>query len=83
MQKPGDIEAEFAALGTRSTMARFLSYHSPEPLLLPEGGGGLGDPNAPVVLPPWITEDDLDYYTAKFEKSGFTGGLNYYRSLDL
>jgi pimeloyl-ACP methyl ester carboxylesterase len=32
------------------------------------------------VLPPWITEADLDYYTAQFEKSGFRGPLNRYRN---
>lgn len=33
-------------------------------------------------LPAWLTEADLDIYTAAFERSGFRGGLNYYRNLD-
>ncbi|KAK3016341.1 hypothetical protein RJ639_005725 [Escallonia herrerae] len=28
-------------------------------------------------------EEDVDYFTSKFEKTGFTGGVNYYRALDL
>ncbi|KAA8548954.1 hypothetical protein F0562_000638 [Nyssa sinensis] len=28
-------------------------------------------------------EEDVDYYASKFEQSGFTGGVNYYRMFDL
>src|SRR5207302_10527865 len=31
-------------------------------------------------LPDWITGADLDYYTSEFERTGFAGGLNWYRS---
>lgn len=41
--------------------------------------GALPDPD---TLPGWLTEADLDVYTAAFERSGFRGGLNYYRNLD-
>lgn len=38
----------------------------------------------PDELPEWLSEEDLDYYVAEFERTGFTGALNnYYRSLDL
>jgi epoxide hydrolase A/B len=36
----------------------------------------------PETLPPWLTEQDLDVFTAAFEHSGFRGGLNWYRNLD-
>lgn len=36
----------------------------------------------PAALPAWLTEADLDAYTAAFTASGFAGGLNYYRNLD-
>jgi pimeloyl-ACP methyl ester carboxylesterase len=36
----------------------------------------------PTTLPGWLTEADLDTYTAAFSASGFAGGLNYYRNLD-
>jgi pimeloyl-ACP methyl ester carboxylesterase len=32
--------------------------------------------------PPWLTVQDLDVYVETFERTGFTGGLNYYRNLD-
>lgn len=35
------------------------------------------------VLPSWLSEEDIEYYASKFEKSGFTGGINYYRCIDL
>jgi pimeloyl-ACP methyl ester carboxylesterase len=33
-------------------------------------------------LPSWLRPEDFDRWVAAFAKSGFTGGLNYYRSLD-
>jgi pimeloyl-ACP methyl ester carboxylesterase len=36
----------------------------------------------PERLPPWITEADLDYMSADFARTGFRGGLNYYRNID-
>jgi pimeloyl-ACP methyl ester carboxylesterase len=30
-----------------------------------------------------LFEEDISYYAEKFEKTGFTGGLNFYRCLDL
>ena len=42
----------------------------------------LDDVPDPEVLPAWLTEEDLDYYTAQFEKSGFRGPLNRYRNQD-
>ena len=34
----------------------------------------------PDPFPSWMTEDDLDYYTAAFERGGFRGPLNRYRA---
>jgi pimeloyl-ACP methyl ester carboxylesterase len=36
----------------------------------------------PEVLPSWITEADVDVYTAAFEKSGFFGPVSFYRNMD-
>lgn len=33
-------------------------------------------------LPAWLSEADLDFYAAEFERSGFSGGLNRYRNVD-
>jgi pimeloyl-ACP methyl ester carboxylesterase len=36
----------------------------------------------PPTRPPWLTEHDLRVYVEAFERTGFTGALNYYRNLD-
>ena len=49
-------------------------------------GEGYADrmpPPPPGALDPMCTSEDLDHYTEAFERSGVTGGLNYYRCLDL
>ena len=33
-------------------------------------------------MPSWLTERDLDFLVAEYERAGFTGGLNYYRNMD-
>ena len=39
-------------------------------------------PALPAALPPWLTEEDLDFLEAEFTRTGFSGGLNYYRNCD-
>src|SRR6267378_3992778 len=50
--------------------------------MVPRGGGMLRGPEAPATLPAWLSEHDLDFYAGEFKRSGFRGGLNYYRNLD-
>ena len=50
--------------------------------LLPKTAGFLDQMVEPDELPDWLTEDDLDYFTAEFLRTGFRGGLNWYRNLD-
>jgi pimeloyl-ACP methyl ester carboxylesterase len=33
-------------------------------------------------VPDWMTEDDVAVYVEAFERTGFTGGLNWYRNID-
>ena len=49
---------------------------------LPKTANFLDSMRDPDELPPWLTEADLDYFTAEFERTGFRGGLNWYRNLD-
>lgn len=35
-----------------------------------------------VSLPPWMTERDAQVYVDTFTRTGFTGGLNWYRNID-
>ena len=36
----------------------------------------------PKQLPDWLSEDDLAHYVAEFTRTGYTGGINWYRNLD-
>jgi pimeloyl-ACP methyl ester carboxylesterase len=36
----------------------------------------------PDGLPGWITEAEIDHYISEFTRTGFTGGLNWYRNFD-
>jgi pimeloyl-ACP methyl ester carboxylesterase len=36
----------------------------------------------PPPLPAWLTEADVDFYTGEFTRTGFRGGLNWYRNID-
>jgi len=38
--------------------------------------------NVSETLPAWCSEADVDFYAAEFSRSGFAGGLNYYRNID-
>jgi pimeloyl-ACP methyl ester carboxylesterase len=33
-------------------------------------------------LPGWLTEADIDFYAGEFGRTGFRGGLNWYRNID-
>ncbi|KAL8201094.1 hypothetical protein R6Q57_012433 [Mikania cordata] len=83
IQEPGEIEVEFAAWGTERVLNYFFNYRNTEPILLPKGIGLVRSSDDPLILPSWLSKEDLAYFTSKFEKTGFTGGLNYYRALNM
>jgi pimeloyl-ACP methyl ester carboxylesterase len=35
-----------------------------------------------ATLPAWLTGADTDYYVGEFIRTGFRGGLNWYRNID-
>ncbi|CAJ2631692.1 unnamed protein product [Trifolium pratense] len=80
----GKMEAEIAEVGTAYAVKNMLTHRTTGPPILPKGEYGTGfNPNMSNTLPSWLTEDDLAYFVSKFEKTGFTGGLNYYRNLNI
>ncbi|OIW13484.1 hypothetical protein TanjilG_01052 [Lupinus angustifolius] len=81
-QEPGKIEAEFAKTETENVMKSFLTDRSTGPPLLPKEGEVL-IPKDTTPLPSWLTQEDVAYYASTFNKTGFTGGLNYYRNFNL
>ena len=50
--------------------------------MVPRRGGFLSQMIDPESLPPWLTEADVDVYAAEFTRTGFRGGLNWYRNID-
>jgi len=71
-QTPGVVDAEMNA-DVRETMKGALIGASAQ---REEPGG------ADAPLPAWLTEADLDAFVESFERSGFTGGINWYRNID-
>ena len=82
MQEPGQAEEDFAQMDTARIIRKFLTSRNPKPPCIPKELGFRGLPDNPN-LPSWLSENDINYYAGKFNQTGFTGGLNYYRCLDL
>jgi pimeloyl-ACP methyl ester carboxylesterase len=83
-QPPGVAEAEFerdVGLTLRTLLGR--GFSDPAASLFVEAGKGfLGDASADRPLPPWLRAADLAFFTDDYKKSGFRGGMNWYRNLD-
>ena len=90
-QQPGVAEAELER-DPRETIRRVLYWGSgdrprregapaTESGMMPRAGGFLGR-EAPAALPAWLGEKDLDAYAGEFARTGFAGGLNWYRNID-
>lgn len=87
-QEPGVAEAELDA-DPRATVRRMLYSASGDPPPaerwrpgLPKDAKFLDATTDPAVLPAWLTEADIDFYAAEFQRTGFRGGLNWYRNMD-
>lgn len=81
-QAPGEMEEEFNSIDTAKLLKNFLVSRDPKPVVMPKGGLAK-KAERDVPLPPWLSEDDINYFADKFKQTGFTGGLNYYRAMDL
>ncbi len=73
----------------KSSLRRILSGKQPDgvprPWIVPAGGKLLDTIPEPERLPDWLTDADLDAFTAEYATHGeraFTGGLNWYRNID-
>ncbi|PIN04425.1 Soluble epoxide hydrolase [Handroanthus impetiginosus] len=82
-QEPGEAEEEFARVDTARLIKKLLTTRNPAPPRLPKEVGFGCLPHKPITMPSWLSEEDVQYYAAKFNQKGFTGGLNYYRAMDL
>ena len=50
--------------------------------MVPRNGGFFDHTVDPEKLPSWITDADIDFYAGEFGRTGFRGGLNWYRNID-
>lgn len=64
-------------------MKKFLLINKTDLLIAPPGMEIIDYLETSSFLPSWITEDELQVFADKFQESGFTGPLNYYRAIDL
>jgi len=87
-QRPGVAESEFER-DVRVSLRKVLfglSGNASDPAamgMLAPGGGFLDGHVDPEHLPGWLTEKDLATYVSAFERTGFRGGLNWYRNMSL
>ncbi|MEV5408904.1 alpha/beta hydrolase [Thermopolyspora sp. NPDC052614] len=83
-------------LGDDFYMVRFQEREAPEAILERDVAHTLSaalsgrfdppsferDPGKPPEPPAWLPADVFDVYVREFERTGFGGGLNYYRNID-
>jgi pimeloyl-ACP methyl ester carboxylesterase len=93
-QEPGVAEAEFER-DVRQTFVKLLfsaSGNAPRAGaagaaiggvgMVPRDGGLLTRMPIPAALPAWLDKADIDFYASEFTRTGFRGGLNWYRNID-
>jgi len=85
-QKPGRAEASLERDVRRSVRTALYAVSGDNPkiptMMVDPERGFLGETEVPSQLPKWLSESDVDYYTGEFERTGFSGGLNWYRNID-
>ena len=85
VQDPGVAEADMGR-DVAATIRRMFTGLRLEAIIGSQGPGEprnlldrLGDV---AVLPEWFDHDDLGHYVAEYTRTGFTGGLNWFRNFD-
>jgi pimeloyl-ACP methyl ester carboxylesterase len=90
-QEPGVAEAELqrdpratirqlAYMASGDASGEAARLNSAGVGMVPRAGGLLGGVEAPPL--PWLTEADIDHFAREFARTGFRGGLNWYRNID-
>ena len=87
-QEPGKADAELAADVRKTLSMLFFSASGEAPpgqrrrFLFDKSETFLDIGAQPDVLPAWLSEADLNVFIQEFERTGFRGGLNWYRNID-
>ncbi|KAL6846875.1 hypothetical protein ACP4OV_022728 [Aristida adscensionis] len=80
-QETGRTERSFARYPVATVLKKFYAIQIPE-LIAPPGVEIIDFLQAPSSPLPWMTDEELGQFAKNFEKTGFTGPLNYYRMLE-
>jgi pimeloyl-ACP methyl ester carboxylesterase len=87
-QTPGVAEAEFER-DPAVTLRKLLYGVSGDvpidrenPMLIPAGQGFLDRLAVAKSLPAWLREEDVQKFAGEYRRTGFRGGLNWYRNID-
>lgn len=87
-QEPGVADADLGrdpAVTMRRMLAGLSASEGPPQLgglAAPDGRGLVDRLPEPQALPDWLSQTELDTYVEAFSRTGFTGGINWYRNLD-
>jgi pimeloyl-ACP methyl ester carboxylesterase len=85
-QEPGLAEADLGRNIRASIRGLLYGASGQNPTIMDTqvrpGVGLLGGLRVPEQLPDWLTEADVDFYVGEFQRTGFRGGLNWYRNSD-
>jgi pimeloyl-ACP methyl ester carboxylesterase len=58
------------------------SEQSGHVFMVPRQGGMMANWVNPTLLPSWLADADLEIYSDQFQRTGYRGGLNWYRNID-
>jgi pimeloyl-ACP methyl ester carboxylesterase len=86
-QRVGQPDEELARDTRHSLLSMYWAWSGESPRraftrIEKDAGTYLDQFPDPPQLPSWLSEDDLEVFVTAFERTGFTGGLNYYRNFD-
>jgi pimeloyl-ACP methyl ester carboxylesterase len=91
-QSPGVAESEYEHDVRASVRSAFYRGSGDAPrvpvtaeghvFMVPWHGGLRAIQVNPAFLPPWVTEADVDIYVENFKRTGYRGGLNWYRNIE-
>jgi pimeloyl-ACP methyl ester carboxylesterase len=87
-QEPGKVEKELEE-DIRETMVKALYSLSGDPppdkrwnFIFDKGLRFSDSVHMPDTLPNWLTKEDVDVFAEAFQRTGFRGGVNWYRNID-
>lgn len=87
-QEPGVADRDFAENPRDSMLRMFVAASGGIPpeqrwrFLYPATERFMDTLPKVTKVPDWLQEDELQFFTEEFARTGFTGGLNWYRNMD-